>query len=112
MTQAGQDATELLQKRGDVEKQIEALEKEVAQLGEEVENTVRQIGNIVHASVPVSDNEVRSLAFFQLCSSALPNEKKKKFNTHTPTTNRTTMASSDAGASSNKSRSTTTNYST
>ena len=50
MTQAGQDATELLQKRGDVEKQIEALEKEVAQLGEEVENTVRQIGNIVHAS--------------------------------------------------------------
>ncbi|KAI9797538.1 MAG: Cytosolic seryl-tRNA synthetase [Piccolia ochrophora] len=51
------DATELLQKKVELEKQKKALEESATEKELAITKTIRSIGNYVHQSVPVSNNE-------------------------------------------------------
>ncbi|KAI9772962.1 MAG: Cytosolic seryl-tRNA synthetase [Geoglossum simile] len=54
---AKQDASDLLQKKADLEKQKKALEDLVAQKDSLLRKKIKTIGNYVHDSVPVSNDE-------------------------------------------------------
>ena len=62
---AKQDATALLQERANLEKEKKVLEDSATEKEAILMRKVRTIGNYVHESVPVSNNEVR----FVFCSS-------------------------------------------
>lgn len=55
---AKEDATALLQERADLEKEKKVLEDSAAEKEIILMKKVKTIGNYVHESVPVSDNEV------------------------------------------------------
>jgi len=52
-----ENADDLIQERNKVEDRIKELKEEVVEREKEVESKIRKIGNIVHNSVPVSNNE-------------------------------------------------------
>eukprot|EP01115_Flamella_aegyptia_P001855 TRINITY_DN130_c0_g3_i1.p1 TRINITY_DN130_c0_g3~~TRINITY_DN130_c0_g3_i1.p1 ORF type:complete len:458 (-),score=144.42 TRINITY_DN130_c0_g3_i1:17-1390(-) len=54
---AKEDATELIAKRDQINIDIDRLKKEVEVCEKEVQSRLRKIGNIVHQSVPVSNDE-------------------------------------------------------
>lgn len=56
--QAKEDATELLEKKGVLEKEKKVLEDSAAEKDVLLQTKVKTIGNYVHESVPVSNNEV------------------------------------------------------
>jgi hypothetical protein len=56
--QAKEDATEPLQKKADLEKEHKRLVESAAEKDKSLKEKVNTIGNLVHDSVPVSDNEV------------------------------------------------------
>jgi seryl-tRNA synthetase len=56
--QAKQDATELLQQKVDLEKEKKQAEDEAAEKEKLRDRKCKTIGNYVHESVPVNDNEV------------------------------------------------------
>jgi seryl-tRNA synthetase len=57
--QAKQDASELLQRKADLERQKKALEDLVVEKDIALQKKIKTIGNYVHDSVPVSNDEVR-----------------------------------------------------
>lgn len=57
--QAKQDATELLEKKAALEKEKARIEEEASEKEKLRDKKARLIGNYVHESVPVNDNEVR-----------------------------------------------------
>lgn len=56
--QAKQDATELLQEKIDLEKQKKQAEDEALEKEKMRDRKCKAIGNYVHDSVPIHDNEV------------------------------------------------------
>ena len=54
-----EDASELMQKRADLEKEKAALEESATEKDVLLQKRMRTVGNYVHDSVQVSDNEVR-----------------------------------------------------
>jgi len=56
---AKENADELIKKKVEFEQKEAELEKEVKQAEEDLEKGLNPIGNIVHASVPVSNNEAK-----------------------------------------------------
>jgi len=58
--QAKQDATELQEQSKQLKESIKQLEEKEKQIVEARSAALVPIGNIVHDSVPVSDNEVRN----------------------------------------------------
>ncbi len=59
---AKEDATDLLQKKVDLEKDKKILEESVSEKEMALQKKLKTIGNYVHNSVPVSNNEVRTSA--------------------------------------------------
>lgn len=53
-----EDASELLQQKADLEKQKKESEENAVAKEKERDRKIKTIGNYVHESVPVSDNEV------------------------------------------------------
>jgi len=53
----GEDTESLKAEKAELDKKIEELEVKVGEHEKNVQSLLRQVGNIVHASVPVSDNE-------------------------------------------------------
>jgi seryl-tRNA synthetase len=72
--QAKQDATELQEKSKQLKQGMADLEEQEKQIIKDRDATVAVIGNVVHDSVPVSDDEVRdrtsSGVFSSLCTKA------------------------------------------
>jgi seryl-tRNA synthetase len=60
--QAKQDASELLQRKADLEREKKALEDLVVEKDAALQKKIKTIGNYVHDSVPVSNDEVRQTA--------------------------------------------------
>jgi seryl-tRNA synthetase len=58
--QAKEDASELVSQKADIEKRKKEAEDIAAQKELERDRKIRPIGNYVHESVPVSNNEVSS----------------------------------------------------
>lgn len=58
---AKEDTSALLQERADLEKEKKVLEESAAEKETYLRGKAKTIGNYVHPSVPVSDNEVCSL---------------------------------------------------
>lgn len=58
LKKAKQDAAHLLAKKADLEKEKKSLNEEAAEKETVLRKTLSTIGNLVHDSVPVSDNEV------------------------------------------------------
>ena len=56
--QAKEDATELLERKASLEKEMKAAEEQVAAKLAELRRKAKTIGNYVHDSVPISNNEV------------------------------------------------------
>ena len=54
-----EDANELLQKKLDLEKEKKILEESALEKDALLQKRIKTIGNYVHDSVPVSNNEVR-----------------------------------------------------
>ena len=52
-----EDADDLISKRDEINKEIDRLKKEVEACDKEVQSKLRKIGNIVHQTVPVSNDE-------------------------------------------------------
>ena len=61
---AKQDATEEMKKKVDLEKEKKVLEDSAKEKDAMLQKKLKTVGNYVHDSVPVSDNEVRSVAPF------------------------------------------------
>lgn len=57
--QAKEDASKLLQKKADLEKEKKVLEESASEKEAALQKKIRTIGNYVHDSVPTSNNEVR-----------------------------------------------------
>ena len=57
-SQAKEDATELLEKKVALEREKKVLEESAAEKGALLQKNVKTIGNYVHDSVPISNNEV------------------------------------------------------
>jgi seryl-tRNA synthetase len=55
---AKEDFTDLKQQKELAEKELPKLQKAVEQLEEELETNLNKIGNIVHDTVPISQDEV------------------------------------------------------
>jgi len=55
--QSGEDTKDLVTEKTSIEERIKQLEGDVAKSEAEVEQLLKPVGNIVHASVPVSNNE-------------------------------------------------------
>ena len=58
--QAKEDASELLQKKAEMEKEKKVLEESASEKEAALQKKIKTIGNYVHDSVPISKNEVRS----------------------------------------------------
>jgi seryl-tRNA synthetase len=58
LKKAKQNADELLQKKVDLEKQKKEIEAEATEKEKLRDRRCKTIGNYVHESVPVNDNEV------------------------------------------------------
>lgn len=58
--QAKEDASDLINEKAELEKRKKAAEDAAAQKELERDRKIRPIGNYVHESVPVSNNEARS----------------------------------------------------
>ena len=58
--QAKEEAPELMAQKSKLEEEKIAKEKEVTEAWAAVEARLREVGNLVHDSVPVDNNEVRS----------------------------------------------------
>lgn len=56
--QTKEDASELLQKKADLEKEKKVLEESASEKEAALQKKIRTIGNYVHDSVPISNNEV------------------------------------------------------
>ena len=61
--QKNQDATELIQSTEEIKRRLAAKETEVEDAKAALDAKLLTIGNIVHESVPVSNDEVRSKWF-------------------------------------------------
>lgn len=46
-----------MKEKREIEEKIKKIDSSVEEIEKKLEETLNQIGNIVHASVPVSDNE-------------------------------------------------------
>ena len=57
--QAKEDASELLQKKAEMEKEKKVLEESASEKEAALQKRIKTIGNYVHDSVPISNNEVR-----------------------------------------------------
>lgn len=62
--QAKEDASEFMQKKADLEKEKTALESSAAKKDSLLQQRLRTIGNYVHDSVQVSNNEVTISSLF------------------------------------------------
>ena len=71
MGQNKEDASELLQQKADLEKQRKDSEDLAIAKEKERDRKIKTIGNYVHESVPVSDNEVGRLTTLLLFASTL-----------------------------------------
>lgn len=60
LLQAKEEAPELMAQKSKLEEEKIAKEKEVTEAWAAVEVRLREVGNLVHDSVPVDNNEVRS----------------------------------------------------
>ena len=60
--QAKENASELLQKKSDLEKKKKLTEDSATEKDTLLQKKIKTIGNYVHDSVPVSNNEVNHLA--------------------------------------------------
>jgi seryl-tRNA synthetase len=60
LLQAKEEAPELMAQKSKLEEEKIAKEKEVTEAWAAVEARLREVGNLVHDSVPVDNNEVRS----------------------------------------------------
>ena len=56
--QAKENADDLLQQKIELEKERKSLMESVTEKDAVLKNKVKTVGNLVHDSVPVSDNEV------------------------------------------------------
>jgi seryl-tRNA synthetase len=63
LVQAKEDATELLQERTNLEKEKKVLEESAAEKETILLRKVKTIGNYVHDSVPISNNEVSGYGY-------------------------------------------------
>jgi seryl-tRNA synthetase len=57
--QAKQNATEQLARKGDLEKEAKRIEELAVEKERKRDQKIKTIGNYVHDSVPINDNEVR-----------------------------------------------------
>ena len=60
--QAKQDATELLTQKSELEKEAKRIEELALEKEKRRDLKIKTIGNFVHNSVPVNNNEVRKLS--------------------------------------------------
>lgn len=60
--QSGQDASEMIVKTDEIKKQSADKEVEVREAWAELKSKLEVVGNLVHDSVPVSDDEVCDFA--------------------------------------------------
>jgi len=58
LAQAKEDANDLLRQKADLEKDKKALLESASEKDALLHSKIKTIGNFVHESVPVSDNEV------------------------------------------------------
>ena len=56
---AKEDATELLEQKQELEKEKKAIVQSATEKETLLQSKIKSIGNLVHDSVPVSDNEVQ-----------------------------------------------------
>ena len=63
--QAKENADVLIEQKGEFEKQKKALIDSAAEKDVALRKKISTIGNIVHDSVPISDNEVWAMASLQ-----------------------------------------------
>lgn len=56
---------ELLQQKKELEASLVQIEAKTKELQNKVQDLLRTVGNIVHASVPVSDNEVNQKKYLK-----------------------------------------------
>ena len=63
LSQAKQDADHLLQEKVDIEKEKKRAEEEAIEKERLRDAKCKRIGNYVHESVPVNDNEVREINY-------------------------------------------------
>lgn len=59
--QAKENADDLLKRKGEMEKEMKALEESALPKDLALQKKLKTIGNYVHDSVPLSNNEVRFL---------------------------------------------------
>lgn len=69
--QSKEDASDLIEQKAGLEKEKKAAEEIASQKENQRDRMIRTIGNYVHESVPVSNNEVSLIAVCQN-KSALP----------------------------------------
>lgn len=60
--QANEDAGDLVKVKGHLEDQKKKIEELVLEKDAALQGKIKTIGNYVHESVPISDNEVRELS--------------------------------------------------
>ena len=69
--QKKQDATELIQSTEEIQARLAAKETEVQEAKTTLDAKIVTIGNIVHESVPVSNDEVRSKFYLEIINGIL-----------------------------------------
>ena len=62
--QAKEDAEDLLRKKGDLEKEKKVMEESAKEKDAMLQKKLRTVGNYVHDSVPISNNEVTRITSF------------------------------------------------
>ncbi|KAI8633126.1 seryl-tRNA synthetase [Xylariaceae sp. FL1651] len=79
---AKENADDLLQQRADYEKEKKALLESAAQKDAALQTKLKTIGNIVHASVPISDNEDNNVVQRKWAPEGVTVEKKDVLSHH------------------------------
>ncbi|KAK2069603.1 hypothetical protein P8C59_004165 [Phyllachora maydis] len=79
---AKEDASDLLQKKAELTKEKIALETAADQKEKALAEKIKTIGNIVHSSVPVSDNEDNNAVIRTWCPEGMTVEKRDCLSHH------------------------------